>query len=213
MMESAENQNMYCYRYTHLQIAMPSSFGCGFQPMRESDWHIPAECSFKIVDQNPLVPLQVMEARSRSTSTKELGFETWNTMPLQHKWVVENRRKFCFDSSVATTLSFLWMFVYESEFWFNTCASLTGSSIMPHKKTRMFLNWIRGKCNKFKRCHTKSFTNNLQVVTTGTYSYWKICPNSKPENLSGYRHFSIKDIKVKDKYPMTKRPTLIYCGH
>jgi argininosuccinate lyase len=68
MMESAEkHQNVLLPGYTHL-IAMPSSFGMWFSAHAESliDDITMLNAAFEIVDQNPLVPSWVMEARSRS---------------------------------------------------------------------------------------------------------------------------------------------------
>jgi argininosuccinate lyase len=80
MMESAEkHQNVLLPGYTHLQIAMPSSFGMWFSAHAESliDDITMLNAALKIVDQS-FGSAVVMEARSRSieVNNKRIGFET-----------------------------------------------------------------------------------------------------------------------------------------
>ena len=159
--------------YTHLQAAMPSSFGMWFAAYAESlidDVHL-LNAAFKIADQNPLgsgagygssFPL------NRTMTTQAMGFETlkYNSVAAQmSRGKVEKSTAYAM-SSVAGTLSKLSMDItlYMSQnFGFLTFPDelTTGSSIMPHKKNPDVFELTRAKCNKIQ-----NLPNELLLITS-----------------------------------------------
>ncbi|GAA0729914.1 argininosuccinate lyase [Aquimarina litoralis] len=148
--------------YTHLQIAMPSSFGLWFSAYAESfvdDLYF-VNAALKVVDQNPLGSAAGYGSSfpiDREFTTKELDFETlkYNVVAAQMSRGKSEKSTAFAMSSVAGTLSKLAMDVclYMSQnFDFMSIPSefTTGSSIMPHKKNPDVFELIRGKCNKIQ---------------------------------------------------------------
>ncbi len=138
--------------YTHLQVAMPSSFGLWFSAYAElliDDLYL-LEAGLKVVDQNPLGSAAGYGSSfpiDREFTTKELGFSTlkYNVVAAQLGRGKCERTVTSNISSVANTLSRFAMDIclYMSQnFDFITFPDelTTGSSIMPHKKIPMFLN-------------------------------------------------------------------------
>ncbi|WP_025739552.1 argininosuccinate lyase [Aquimarina pacifica] len=161
--------------YTHLQIAMPSSFGLWFSAYAESfvdDLYF-VNAAVKVVDQNPLGSAAGYGSSfpiDREFTTKELGFETlkYNVVAAQMSRGKSEKSTAFAMSSVAGTLSKLAMdvCVYMSQnFDFMSIPSefTTGSSIMPHKKNPDVFELIRGKCNKIQALpyELSLLTNNL----------------------------------------------------
>ncbi|MDT0606712.1 argininosuccinate lyase [Croceitalea rosinachiae] len=148
--------------YTHLQIAMPSSFGLWFSAYAESlidDLYF-VNAAFKVADQNPLGSAAGYGSSfpiDRSFTTEEMGFETmkYNVVAAQMgRGKMEKATAFGI-SSVAGTLSKMAMdiTVYMSQnFDFISFPDelTTGSSIMPHKKNPDVFELIRAKCNKIQ---------------------------------------------------------------
>ncbi|TMU55492.1 argininosuccinate lyase [Flagellimonas algicola] len=158
--------------YTHLQIAMPSSFGLWFLAYAESlvdDLHF-VQAAYKIADQNPLGSAAGYGSSfpiDRTFTTKEMGFKTqkYNVVAAQMgRGKVEKATAFGI-SSVAATLSKLAMDIclYMSQnFDFISFPNelTTGSSIMPHKKNPDVFELIRAKCNKIQ-----AVPNQLTLIT------------------------------------------------
>ncbi|PIB26895.1 argininosuccinate lyase [Maribacter sp. 4G9] len=148
--------------YTHLQIAMPSSFGLWFSAYAESlidDLYF-IEAAYKVADQNPLGSAAGYGSSfpiDRSFTTKEMGFETlkYNVVAAQMgRGKVEKATAFGM-ASIAATLSKMAMDIclYMSQnfnFIFFPDELTTGSSIMPHKKNPDVFELVRGKCNKLQ---------------------------------------------------------------
>ncbi|MGY8915495.1 MAG: lyase family protein, partial [Flavobacteriales bacterium] len=161
--------------YTHLQIAMPSSFGLWFSAYAESlvdDLYF-IEAAYKVADQNPLGSAAGYGSSfpiDRSFTTKEMGFETmkYNVVAAQMgRGKVEKATAFGM-SSIAATLSKMAMDIclYMSQnFNFISFPDelTTGSSIMPHKKNPDVFELVRGKCNKLQAVPNQLIliTNNL----------------------------------------------------
>jgi argininosuccinate lyase len=148
--------------YTHLQVAMPSSFGLWFGCYAESlaDDLLLMLAAFKIVNQNPLGSAAGYGSSfplNRQMTTELLGFENmnYNVMYAQMgRGKVEKTVAFAL-ASIASTLSKLSMEVclmMNQDFGFLTFPKelTTGSSIMPHKKNPDVFELIRGKCNKMQ---------------------------------------------------------------
>jgi argininosuccinate lyase len=161
--------------YTHMQIAMPSSFGLWFSAYAESfvdDLYF-VNAALKVVDQNPLGSAAGYGSSfpiDREYTTRELGFETlkYNVVAAQMSRGKSEKSTAFAMSSVAATLSKLAMDVclYMSQnFDFMSIPSefTTGSSIMPHKKNPDVFELIRGKCNKIQALpyELNLLTNNL----------------------------------------------------
>jgi len=157
--------------YTHLQIAMPSSFGLWFSAYAESlidDLYF-INAAYKVANQNPLGSAAGYGSSfpiERSFTTKEMGFETmkYNVVAAQMgRGKVEKATAFGM-TNIAATLSKMTMDIclYMSQnFNFISFPDelTTGSSIMPHKKNPDVFELVRGKCNKLQ-----SIPNQLTLV-------------------------------------------------
>ncbi len=157
-----KHKNVLLPGYTHLQIAMPSSFGLWFSAYAESlidDLYF-VQAAHKVADQNPLGSAAGYGSSfpiDRSFTTEEMGFDTlkYNVVAAQMgRGKVEKATAFGI-SSVAATLSKMAMDIclYMSQnFDFISFPNelTTGSSIMPHKKNPDVFELIRAKCNKIQ---------------------------------------------------------------
>ncbi|WP_224483061.1 argininosuccinate lyase [Robertkochia aurantiaca] len=159
--------------YTHLQVAMPSSFGLWFSAYAESliDDLLFLEAARKVVDQNPLGSAAGYGSSfpvDREFTTKELGFETMkvNVVAAQMGRGKVEKGVALAISSMAGTLGKLAMDIclYMSQnFDFISFPKelTTGSSIMPHKKNPDVFELIRGKCNLLQ-----GVPNQLSLLST-----------------------------------------------
>lgn len=161
--------------YTHLQIAMPSSFGLWFSAYSESlidDLYF-IDAAYKIADQNPLGSAAGYGSSfpiDRTFTTEEMGFKAlkYNVVAAQMgRGKVERATAFGIGS-MASTLSKMAMDIclYMSQnFNFISFPDelTTGSSIMPHKKNPDVFELVRGKCNKLQGVPNQLIliTNNL----------------------------------------------------
>jgi len=148
--------------YTHLQVAMPSSFGLWFSAYAESlidDVHF-VNAAVKVCDQNPLGSAAGYGSSfpiDREMTTEELEFETlkYNVVAAQMgRGKTEKSTAFAL-SSIAGTLGKMAMDIclyMGQDFNFISFPDelTTGSSIMPHKKNPDVFELIRGKCNKLQ---------------------------------------------------------------
>jgi argininosuccinate lyase len=161
--------------YTHLQVAMPSSFGLWFSAYAEvliDDVYL-LEAALKTVDQNPLGSAAGYGSSfpiDRALTTKELQFSTlkYNVVAAQMARGKSERTTALALGSLCNTMSRFAMDIclYMSQnFSFISFPDelTTGSSIMPHKKNPDVFELIRGKCNKIQALHTEMvlITNNL----------------------------------------------------
>jgi argininosuccinate lyase len=173
--KSEENKNVLMPGYTHLQVAMPSSFGLWFGAYAESladDLEL-LLAAFKIVNQNPLGSAAGYGSSfplNRQMTTDLLGFSNMNYNVIyaqMGRGKVEKIVSFAL-ANIAGTLSKLAFDVclFNSQnFNFVTLPPefTTGSSIMPHKKNPDVFELIRGKCNKIQGVPNQitSVVNNL----------------------------------------------------
>ena len=161
--------------YTHMQIAMPSSFGMWFSAYAETliDDITMLEAAYKIADQNPLGSAAGYGSSfpiDRDFTTKELGFASLkiNSVAAQmSRGKLEKTLSFAL-ASVAGTLTKLSadVILYMSQnFGFVGFPKelTTGSSIMPHKQNPDVFELIRAKCNKIQALPNEIImvTNNL----------------------------------------------------
>ena len=216
LMASAEkHQNVLLPGYTHLQIAMPSSFGMWFSAYAETliDDITILNAALKVVDQNPLGSAAGYGSSfpiNRTFTTQELGFETlkFNAVAAQMSRGKSEKIVAFAMSSVAATLSKFSMDVclYMSQnFDFISLPShlTTGSSIMPHKKNPDVFELIRGKCNKIQALpyEITLITNNLPSGYHRDLQLLKEGLFPAIENLKACLDiaiFAIKDIQVKE---------------
>ncbi|MDA9026799.1 argininosuccinate lyase [Flavobacteriaceae bacterium] len=161
--------------YTHLQVAMPSSFGLWFSAYAESlidDVYV-LQAAQKVVDQNPLGSAAGYGSSfpiDRAFTTKVLGFETlkYNVVAAQMSRGKNERIMASSLGNLAHTIGKMAMdiclYMSQNFDFIGFPESLTtGSSIMPHKKNPDVFELIRGKCNKLQSLDTEMLliTNNL----------------------------------------------------
>ena len=148
--------------YTHLQVAMPSSFGLWFGAYAESliDDMYQLQAAYKTVNQNPLGAAAGYGSSfplNRQMTTELLGFDSMNYNVVFAQMGRGKSEKSVANAlaSVAYTLGKFSMdaCLYMSQnFSFISLPNelTTGSSIMPHKKNPDVFELIRGKCNKIQ---------------------------------------------------------------
>jgi argininosuccinate lyase len=159
--------------YTHLQIAMPSSFGLWFGAYAESlldDMELML-AAWKICNKNPLGSAAGYGSSfplNRTMTTKLLGFDSlnYNVVYAQMGRGKTERILAQAMSSIAATLAKLAMdacLFINQNFAFITFPDelTTGSSIMPHKKNPDVFELIRSRCNKIQ-----ALPNEIAMMTT-----------------------------------------------
>ena len=216
LMASAEKyQNVLLPGYTHLQIAMPSSFGMWFSAYAESliDDMSMLNAALKVVDQNPLGSAAGYGSSfpiDRTFTTKEMGFSTlkYNSVAAQMSRGKSEKTVSFAMASVAGTLSkFAYdvcLYMSQNFDFIGLPANLTtGSSIMPHKKNPDVFELIRGKCNKIQSLpyELTLITNNLPSGYHRDLQLLKEGVFPAIQNLKACLDiaiFSIPDIKVKE---------------
>ncbi|MDE6668699.1 MAG: argininosuccinate lyase [Muribaculaceae bacterium] len=158
--------------YTHLQVAMPSSFGLWAGAYAESlaDDALLLGAAFDIANQNPLgsaagygssFPLD----REMTTRLLDFGSPHYNVVAAQMSRGKTERTVAAAVAAIASTLGHLaadvcmWMC---SNFGFVSFPDelTTGSSIMPHKKNPDVFEIMRGKCNRLQ-----AVPNELALLT------------------------------------------------
>ncbi|MBD5375860.1 MAG: argininosuccinate lyase [Bacteroides sp.] len=159
---SEEHKDTLMPGYTHLQVAMPSSFGLWFGAYAEAlvdDMEL-LGAAYRIADQNPLGSAAGYGSSfplDREMTTRLLGFHTlhYNVVAAQMSRGKTERAASMAIAAVASTLGrmamdvCMWMcqnfgFIsFPDEF-------TTGSSIMPHKKNPDVFEIMRGKCNRLQ---------------------------------------------------------------
>ena len=161
--------------YTHLQVAMPSSFGLWFGAYAESltDDLLLLQAAYRITDQNPLGSAAGYGSSfplNRNMTTELLGFETMNYNVIyaqMGRGKVEKIIAFALGS-IASTLSRLaydvCLFMSQNFNFVSLPDELTtGSSIMPHKKNPDVFELLRSHCNRIQSLPGQILlmTNNL----------------------------------------------------
>ncbi len=148
--------------YTHLQIAMPSSFGLWFGAYAESlaDDMLFLQAAYRMTNRNPLGSAAGYGSSfplDRSMTTRLLGFDTmdYNVVYAQMgrgkmernvafamATIAGTMAKLAFDACLFNSQNFSFVRLPKE------CT--TGSSIMPHKKNPDVFELIRAKCNKLQ---------------------------------------------------------------
>ncbi|MBO5181895.1 MAG: argininosuccinate lyase [Paraprevotella sp.] len=161
--------------YTHLQVAMPSSFGLWFGAYAESlaDDMLFLQAAFKMTNRNPLGSAAGYGSSfplNRTLTTELLGFDSmdYNVVYAQMgRGKMERNVAFALASIAGTVakLAFDACMFSSQNFGFvklpDNCT--TGSSIMPHKKNPDVFELTRAKCNKLQALPQQIMliTNNL----------------------------------------------------
>ena len=163
--------------YTHLQIAMPSSFGLWFGAYAESltDDMLFLQAAYKMTNRNPLGSAAGYGSSfplNRTMTTELLGFDSmdYNVVYAQMgrgkmernvgfaiATIAGTLAKMAFDACLFNSQNFSFVKLPKE------CT--TGSSIMPHKKNPDVFELIRAKCNKLQSLpqQVMLIMNNLPV--------------------------------------------------
>jgi len=175
MAQSEKYQHILMPGYTHLQVAMPSSFGLWFGAYAESltDDLLLLQATYRIADQNPLGSAAGYGSSfplNRQMTTDLLGFESMNynvVYAQMGRGKVEKSVTFAL-ASVAATLSRMaydvCLFMSQNFNFVSLPDELTtGSSIMPHKKNPDVFELLRSHCNRIQSLPNQILlmTNNL----------------------------------------------------
>ena len=162
LQKSEQYKDMLMPGYTHLQVAMPSSFGLWFGAYAESlaDDMLFLQAAWRMANRNPLGSAAGYGSSfplNRTMTTELLGFDTMNynvVYAQMGRGKTERNTSFAL-ASVAGTLAkmaFDACLFNSQNFSFvrlpKECT--TGSSIMPHKKNPDVFELIRAKCNKLQ---------------------------------------------------------------
>ena len=171
--KSEEHKDKLLPGYTHLQLAMPSSFGLWFGAYAESlvDDVITLQAAYKITNKNPLGSAAGYGSSfplNRTMTTQLLGFEDLNYNVVYAQMGRGKTEKIVASamSNVAATLAKLSMdatLFLNQNFGFISFPDelTTGSSIMPHKKNPDVFELVRAKCNTLQ-----ALPNELMLITT-----------------------------------------------
>ena len=163
--------------YTHLQVAMPSSFGLWFGAYAESlcDDMLFLQAAYKMTNRNPLGSAAGYGSSfplNRQMTTDLLGFDSmdYNVVYAQMgrgkmernvgfalATIAGTLAKLAFDACLFNSQNFSFVKLPKE------CT--TGSSIMPHKKNPDVFELIRAKCNKLQALpqQVTLIMNNLPV--------------------------------------------------
>ena len=175
--KSNELKDVLMPGYTHLQVAMPSSFGLWFGAYAESlcDDMLFLQAAYRMTNRNPLGSAAGYGSSfplNRQLTTDLLGFDSmdYNVVYAQMGRGKTERNVAFAMATIAGTLAKLAFdaCLFNSQnFGFvrlpKECT--TGSSIMPHKKNPDVFELIRAKCNKIQALPTQVtlIMNNLPV--------------------------------------------------
>lgn len=158
--------------YTHLQLAMPSSFGLWFGAYAESlvDDLVTLEAAYRVVNKNPLGSAAGYGSSfpiNRTMTTSLLGFEdlNYNVVYAQMGRGKTERIVASALANIAASLSKLSMdacLYLNQNFAFISFPDelTTGSSIMPHKKNPDVFELIRAHCNRIQ-----ALPNEIMLMT------------------------------------------------
>ncbi len=169
---SDEHKDKLMPGYTHLQVAMPSSFGLWFGAYAETltdDMQL-VTAAYNITNRNPLGSAAGYGSSfplDREETTRLLGFASphYNVVAAQMSRGKTERAVASAIASVASTLGHFAMDVCMwmcNNFGFVSFPDelTTGSSIMPHKKNPDVFEIMRGKCNRLQ-----AIPNELALLT------------------------------------------------
>ena len=159
---SNQHEKVLMPGYTHLQVAMISSFGLWFGAYAESlvDDLTLLQSVYKIINQNPLGSAAGYGSSfplNRSFTTQLLGFENLNYNVI-HAQMGRGKSELFLSFALAAIGSTLGKLAMDICLYINQNYDFisfpdeltTGSSIMPHKKNPDVFELIRAKCNQLQ---------------------------------------------------------------
>lgn len=159
--------------YTHLQLAMPSSFGLWFGAYAESlvDDLITLQAAYSVVNKNPLGSAAGYGSSfpiNRKLTTDLLGFDDLN-YNVVYAQMGRGKTEQVVASALANIAGTLAKLSMDACLFLNQNFSFisfpdeltTGSSIMPHKKNPDVFELIRSHCNRIK-----ALPNEIMLITT-----------------------------------------------
>lgn len=213
--------------YTHLQVAMPSSFGLWFSAYAESlvDDFLVLHAAYQVANQNPLGSAAGYGSSfplDRQMTTDLLGFEQMNynvVYAQMGRGKMEKIVAFAL-SSVAATLSKMAYDVclYMSQnFGFVKLPDelTTGSSIMPHKKNPDVFELLRSHCNKIQAMPAEitlminnlpsGYFRDLQIVKEAFLPSFKDL-----KNCLEIADFALSEISIKENILDDDRYKFVY---
>ncbi len=174
LLEQSEKYKQHLFPgYTHLQLAMPSSFGLWFGAYAESlvDDLITLQAAYEVVNKNPLGSAAGYGSSfpiNRTLTTQLLGFAdlNYNVVYAQMGRGKAERITAMALANLADTLSRMSMdaclYLNQNFDFIGFPAELTtGSSIMPHKKNPDVFELIRSHCNRLK-----ALPNEIMLMTS-----------------------------------------------
>jgi argininosuccinate lyase len=201
--------------YTHMQAAMPSSFGLWFAAFAESltDDLIQLAAAFRIVNKNPLGSAAGYGSSfplNRQMTTELLGFESmnYNAIYAQAGRGKSERVTLQALASLAETCARMAadiiLFMSQNfDFVSFPDTLVTGSSIMPHKKNPDVFEILRARCNRLK-----SLPGQVMLImanlTTGYHRDMQVIKEifipalREIQDCLQILHFSLSQIQVNE---------------
>ena len=224
---SKEGKDVLIPGYTHLQVAMPSSFGLWFGAYAESltDDLLLLNAAWKMANQNPLGSAAGYGSSfplDRQMTTDLLGFDSLNynvVYAQMGRGKVEKSVAYGM-SSIAATLSKLAFDVClftSQNFGFITLPDnmTTGSSIMPHKKNPDVFELLRAHCNKIQSLPNE-ITLMVNNLPSGYFRDLQIIKEvfipafDELKNCLKIAAYAIKNMKINSKILDDKKYDLIF---
>ncbi|WP_223558833.1 argininosuccinate lyase [Chryseobacterium lathyri] len=167
-----QHKNKLLPGYTHLQIAMPSSFGLWFGAYAEALLD-DVELLFSvknIINKNPLGSAAGYGSSfpiDRESTTYNLGFQSMNYNSV-YAQMTRGKSEKMLSMAMATLAGTLGKFAYDVCLYLSQNFDFisfpkeftTGSSIMPHKKNPDIFELVRARCNRIQ-----SLPNELILLT------------------------------------------------
>lgn len=225
--QSEEHKDKLLPGYTHLQIAMPSSFGLWFGAYAESlsDDMEMMLAAWKVCNKNPLGSAAGYGSSfplNRSMTTALLGFDSMNYNVVYAQMGRGKTERILAQamSSLAATLAKLSMdaclFINQNFAFISFPDELTtGSSIMPHKKNPDVFELIRARCNKIQ-----ALPNEIAMITTNLPSGYHRDLQLLKENLFPafvslnecleMTAFMLQSIRIKDDILKDEKYTYLF---
>ena len=170
-----QHKNVLLPGYTHLQIAMPSSFGLWFGAYAEA-LRDDVEMLFSvknIINKNPLGSAAGYGSSfpiDRESTTYNLGFQSMNYNSV-YAQMTRGKSEKMLSMAMATLAGTLGKFSYDVCLYLSQNFDFisfpkeftTGSSIMPHKKNPDIFELVRARCNRIQALPNEFIllTNNL----------------------------------------------------
>ena len=175
--KAEQNKHHLLPGYTHLQLAMPSSFGLWLSAYAESlvDDLITLRAAYQVVNKNPLGSAAGYGSSfplNRKMTTELLGFADLN-YNVVYAQMGRGKTERITASALANLAATLGKLAMDCTLYLNPNFAFisfpdeltTGSSIMPHKKNPDVLEIIRARCNALQ-----ALPNEISLITTNLAS-------------------------------------------